>query len=227
VVLGAAGAGLALLHWSAAILPVVVWVWVISFFRDPKRERAFAPGELCAPADGTVTEVTHLDHDETIGGPAVRVGIFLSIFNVHANRAPCAGTVRSVHHQPGRFLDARHPDSGAQNESVTMVMDTSPPVPGPVVVRQVAGAIARRIICHAQPGDVLSQGQRYGMIKFGSRTELIVPFLSGTDITVKVSDPVRAGLSVMVRQPTEPHAGAAAEASSYENHQRDRERTTA
>ena len=205
-----AGAG-ALILWlvqpsltggSLIALPLgLVWLWVVSFFRDPPRRGDFQPGELCAAADGRVTEITDLEHDGTIGGPAVRIGVFLSIFNVHINRSPCAGRVRSVSHQPGEFLDARHPESGKRNESNTLVIEPDNPLPGPVLVRQVAGMIARRIICHAVPDQRLAIAERFGLIKFGSRTELIIPRLPETDILVSVGDTVRAGLTVLARQP--------------------------
>ncbi|HRX86778.1 MAG TPA: phosphatidylserine decarboxylase [Phycisphaerae bacterium] len=200
VVLGAAAVGLWLWIPLLAAIPLVIWIWAISFFRDPKREGRFAAGEMCAPADGTVSEVTALDHHEMIGGPAWRVGIFLSIFNVHINRAPCAGTVRTVTYKPGEFLDARHPESGARNEANTLLIEPDAPHAGPIVVRQVAGLIARRIICHARPNMRLARGQRFGMIKFGSRTELILPAGPDVDITVKPGDAVRAGLTVLVRR---------------------------
>lgn len=200
VLLGGAAWWLAGWHWTAALPPILVWVWVISFFRDPPRVRSLEEGELCAPADGTVTEITRLDEHEEVGGPAVRIGIFLSIFNVHVNRAPCAGTVTRVTYQQGSFVDARHPDSGARNEANTIQMDVESPYEGPVIVRQVAGKIARRIICHAKVGTRLSRGERFGMIKFGSRTELIVPDREGVDISVKTGDKVKAGLTVLVRQ---------------------------
>lgn len=200
-ILAAAAFGLSRLHWAAAILPLVVWLWVISFFRDPPRKRDFAAGQFCAPADGRITEISRLPHHDDIGGPAVRIGIFLSLFNVHVNRAPCDGVIRATRYKPGKFLDARHPDSGSQNESNDIILDVSPPLTGPVVVRQVAGLIARRIICHPGQGDFLAIGQRFGLIKFGSRTELIVPDLPGTDITVTVGQSVYAGITLMLQQP--------------------------
>lgn len=219
VLLAAAAAGLALLHPWAAIPPIILWVWVLSFFRDPVRERSFAPDELGAPADGTVTEITRLEQDDDIHGPAWRIGIFLSIFDVHANRSPCAARVRSVEHRPGGFLDARHPESGRRNESNTLVLDPRGPIPGPVVVRQVAGKIARRIVCHAGAGNNLRAGERFGMIKFGSRTELIVPALSNTEIAVRIGSRVRAGLTVMLRQPPVPMPVNRDE-SSHEDHRK-------
>ncbi len=195
------GAGLVGSYWGwpAALPLLIVWAWVICFFRDPARRVDLARGEFCAPADGTVTEITQLDHHDLIEGPAVRIGIFLSIFNVHVNRSPCAGLVRWVRYSAGRFLDARDPRSGIDNESNTLLIEPAEPLAGPVVVRQVAGKIARRIICHAAEGDRLEAGARFGMIKFGSRTELIVP-AGGTTVTVAIGSKVKAGETVIVRQ---------------------------
>ena len=196
-------------YWPAAIPVAVVWVWLVSFFRDPPRIRDYAPGELCSPADGTVTEIAELEQHPPIAGPAVRIGIFMSVFSVHINRSPCSGRVRSLEHHPGRFLDARHPDSGRLNESNTIVLDSAAPIPGPVVIRQVAGLIARRIICDGSVGDEWAVGQRFGMVKFGSRAELIIPRLSKTEVLVSIGDRVRGGLTILARQPV----GSLSEAS--------------
>jgi phosphatidylserine decarboxylase len=197
-----AGAG-GLLTWLVSpylVLPLLVlWIWVLAFFRDPVRRGRFGTGELCAPADGTVTEVSELRGYGPIPGPAVRIGIFLSLFNVHVNRFPCVGRVRGTTYKKGLFLDARHPESGARNESNTLVIDPDPPIPGPVVVRQVAGLVARRIICHAKTGDHFDVGDRFGMIKFGSRTELIVPRDADTEVLVKIGEKVRGGLTALLR----------------------------
>ncbi|MCP4592900.1 MAG: phosphatidylserine decarboxylase [bacterium] len=201
VVLAALAVVGALWFWPAVVPCVVVWLWLVSFFRDPRRLRTYAPGEFCSPADGTVTEVAELDHYDPLDGPAVRIGIFLSLFNVHINRSPCHGRVRSVEHRSGGFLDARHPDSSRLNESVTVVLDPADGLPGPVVVRQVAGLIARRIVCHGKVGDEWPIGHRFGMIKFGSRTELIIPRLPETEVRVSPGDRVRAGLSIIAAQP--------------------------
>ncbi|MBI4718354.1 MAG: phosphatidylserine decarboxylase [Planctomycetes bacterium] len=201
LVLGVLAAGAVWLWSPLAGLPLIAWIWVLSFFRDPPRRRTYAPGELCSPADGTVTEVSELEGYEGISGPVLRIGIFLSLFNVHVNRSACSGRVRRVHYRRGEFLDARHPESGSRNESNTLWFDPDPPLPGPVVLRQVAGLVARRIICHAQPGDDLPIGARFGMIKFGSRTELIIPRRQNTEILVGVGDRVRGGLTILARQP--------------------------
>jgi phosphatidylserine decarboxylase len=197
------------LFWPASVVFGVVWLGVLAFFRDPMRRRTFEPGEMCAAADGKVTEIAELDDHEVIGGPAVRIGVFLSIFNVHINRAPCSGRVRSVTYEPGEFLDARHPESGSRNEANTLVIEPDVPLAGPVVVRQVAGVVARRIICHAREGENLAIGSRFGLIKFGSRTEIVLPRLADTEITVQVGDKVRAGLTVVARQPVETGGGEA------------------
>lgn len=186
--------------WPLGVVGIVLWVWVLLFFRDPARRGSFQAGDLCGPADGTVTEISELDWYEPIGGPAVRVGIFLSLFDVHINRSPCAGRVRSVSYRKGEFLDARHPESGKRNESNTLLIDPDDPMPGPIEVRQVAGLVARRIICHAKVDDHVSLGERFGMIKFGSRTELVIPRLPTTIVKVAVGDKVRAGVTVVARQ---------------------------
>ena len=201
IVLGLLAAGGGWLYWPLAIPFALVWVWVLSFFRDPRRRRSFESGELCSPADGTVTEITQLDDYEPLDGPAVRIGVFLSLLNVHINRAPCNGTVRSLSYCAGEYLDARHAESGRRNESNTLLIDPDDPMPGPIEVRQVAGMIARRIICHASAGQHLDIGERFGLIKFGSRTELVIPRREGTEIMVKLGDKVKAGVTVFARQP--------------------------
>ncbi|MHC5108425.1 MAG: phosphatidylserine decarboxylase [Planctomycetota bacterium] len=200
LLLGALSTG-AYLLWPPLVLPfVVIWLWIISFFRDPPRRPVCQPGDLCSPADGTVTEISELDHYEPLGGPAIRIGIFLSLFNVHINRAACAGRVRSLDYQPGEFLDARHPESGRRNEQNAVLIDPDTPMPGPVEIRQIAGLVARRIICHAQVNDRLGTGERFGLIKFGSRTELVIPNVDGTRVAVAIGDKVRAGVTILAHQ---------------------------
>lgn len=211
LVLGGLTAGAAWIFWPLAIPFVVVWVWVLSFFRDPPRRREFLPDELCSPADGTVTEIAELEDHPSFEGPAIRVGMFLSLFNVHINRSPCSGRVRSLSYRAGEFLDARHPESGRRNESNTLLIDPDPPIPGPVEVRQVAGLVARRIICHAKANEHLVTGQRFGLIKFGSRTELIIPRRDDTEICVRLGDQVKAGLTIIARQATSKSGGPSAE----------------
>lgn len=201
LILGLFAAGAGWLWWPLALPFAIAWVWVLSFFRDPTRRGTFERGDLCSPADGTVTEITPLDDYEPLGGPAIRIGMFLSLLNVHVNRSPCSGTVRSLSYRAGEYLDARHPESGRRNESNRLLIDPDGAMPGPIEVRQVAGFVARRIICHAMANQHLAIGERFGLIKFGSRTELVIPQRNGTEILVKLGDQVRAGLSVLARQP--------------------------
>ncbi len=185
--------------WPAVAPMFIVWAWSISFFRDPRRSIDSDPAVLCSPADGTIQDIERLADYPPIEGPAVRVGIFLSLFNVHVNRSPCAGTVRSVEYRRGKFLAAMNPLAGESNESNTIVIETAGVWPGPVVVRQIAGMAARRIVCHARQGSVLGKGERFGLIKFGSRTELIVPLVADMQVLLQVGDRVKAGETRMIR----------------------------
>lgn len=198
-----AAAGGAVWGLPMGVVATLLWVAGLAFFRDPQRFTPVEPGILVAPADGKVTEVTALDTYEDIGGPATRIGIFLSIFDVHVNRSPCAGVVRFIHYRPGRFLDARDARSGGMNEANTIVIEPDEPGGGPVIVRQVAGRIARRIVCGLKVGDRVEAGQRIGLIKFGSRTELIVPRASRYAPVVKVGDRARGATTILARRMAE------------------------
>lgn len=179
---------------------LAVWVFVLAFFRDPRRAIPSEPGVLVSPADGRVTEAARFEQCDGFEGPVLKISIFLSVFNVHVNRMPCGGRIESVTHTPGEFLDARHPECGVRNESCTAVIVPDDGTPGPVIVRQIAGLIARRIICHAVAGDRVARGHRYGLIKFGSRTDVILPADKGLELAVKVGDKVRGGSSIILRQ---------------------------
>ncbi len=192
--------------WPVGVLGILLGTAGVAFFRDPERKIPVERGILLAPADGKLVEHTPLDHHPDIGGPATRIGIFLSVFNVHVNRSPCAGVIRAIRYEPGMFLDARDPRSGAKNEANTVIIEPDEPLGGPVVVRQIAGLIARRVICTLRVGDRVEIGQRIGLIKFGSRTELIVPGHDQFQIVAPMGKQVRGALTIMARrQPaTEP-----------------------
>jgi phosphatidylserine decarboxylase len=187
-------------YWFLAILPGVPLCLVVYFFRDPRRNMPAAPGLLVSPADGKVVEITRLVRDDFIGGPAVRIGIFLSIFNVHLNRAPCHSRVIELRYAPGKFLDARNPQCATENENTWIGLEEQSPPHRRMIVRQISGAIARRIVCQLRPGEVLDRGQKFGMIKFGSRTELILPDTQELTIQVAVGQRVAAGVTVMARE---------------------------
>ncbi len=196
LVVGAAGS-MATPHvwWGVAI----VWIWVISFFRDPTRNIKRQANILYAPADGRVTEVTELEHHNLVDGPCHRIRIFLSLFNPHINRMPGAAEVCSVTLKPGKFLNAMKSRSAEENESNTLVIAPEAPFTGPMVVRQIAGKVARTIVCRAEVGASFQAGQRFGMIKFGSGTELVVPKQEGLKVLVKVGENVKAGLTEVMK----------------------------
>ncbi len=147
-----------------------------------------------------MVEITRLEHDEFIGGPAVRIGIFLSIFNVHLNRAPAESRVIALRYSPGEFLNALNPESALRNENTWIGLEEESPPHRRLIVRQISGAIARRIVCDLRPGEVLARGQKFGMIKLGSRTELIIADTRRSDDRGQRSaSSIMAGTTVMAR----------------------------
>jgi phosphatidylserine decarboxylase len=194
----ALAAGAWFLHPWATPAPFLIWLFVMSFFRDFERRVPADPDAFVSPADGRVTEIVDCEEPTAIGGPAVKIGIFLSVFNCHVNRAPWGSVVDSVTYTPGLFLDARDPQSSFRNESNAIVFRDDARA-GKMLVRQIAGLIARRIVCTAKPGDRLERGQRIGMIKFGSRTELYVPKDRVASVAVKVGDRVYGAKTVLGR----------------------------
>lgn len=178
--------------WLAAGLPLGFVLW---FFRDPERKIPAAEGVLLAPADGVVRAVEARPANPPPGWPpdaAARVSVFLSVFDVHVNRSPCAGRVWSAEYRPGRFLDARDESSAFRNEAMTWRIRPAEGG-GDVVVRQIAGAVARRIVAWKKPGDSLAAGERFGMIRFGSRTDLFLP--EGWEACVRPGARARAGVT--------------------------------
>ena len=168
----------------------------VAFFRDPERTVPADPSLVVAAADVTVIDIVELDESEVLKTKTRRVGIFLSIFDVHTNRAPIDGRIVYRQHRVGLCLDARRPDCSEKNESITWAFE-NPRVT--VVVRQITGAIARRIVAWAQIGDELKKGDRFGMIRFGSRTELYLPL--NAELLVKVGDHVFGGSTIVARLP--------------------------
>jgi phosphatidylserine decarboxylase len=184
--------------WYLAGIPVVLLVFVAWFFRDPPRHVPQSPGLIVSPADGKLVEITQLDYHEFIGGPAVRLGIFLTIFNVHINRSPCRARVLRLHYSPGKFLNVLDPESVLVNENLWIGLEEDEPPYRRLVCRQISGLIARRIVCDLRPGQVVGRGEKFGMIKFGSRTELILP-ASGLTVNVKVGQWLNAGCDVIAK----------------------------
>lgn len=188
--------------WPAALIEVVfaaVLVWILLFFRDPHRETPRDGVLLLAPADGRITDIAMVDETDFMEKPAVRIGIFLSIFDTHINRAPCNATVQKVTYRKGKYTNAMNPLSGKVNESNAVALLRAEDPRDRLVVRQISGAIARRIVCAVRPGQQLTGGERFGMIKFGSRTELYVPAGENIECIVQIGDKVRAGITPLAR----------------------------
>ena len=181
--------------WLALVF-VVLFVFTITFFRDPDRIVPPGPNLIVAPADGRVSDIVELDDKEVLKTKTRRVGIFLSIFDVHTNRAPIDGRIIYRQHHEGLCLDARSPDCPEKNEAMTWAFENSQVT---IVVRQLTGAIARRIVPWADVGDELKRGERFGMIRFGSRTELYLPLEA--EVLVKTGDHVSGGSTVIARLP--------------------------
>ncbi|MBN2313307.1 MAG: phosphatidylserine decarboxylase family protein [Sedimentisphaerales bacterium] len=184
---------------AVEIVLFVVLIWALMFFRDPHRVCSTDEEVLFAPADGKITDIEQIEKDEFIGQPALRIGIFLSIFNVHINRAPCDVKVETITYKEGQFRNAMNPESGRVNESNTLGLVRTNPPKDKLIVRQISGAIARRIVCDTAEGRELSGGQKFGMLKFGSRTELYVPVREEMKCLVQIGDKVKAGLTPMVK----------------------------
>jgi phosphatidylserine decarboxylase len=180
-----------------AVVPGVLLALVFWFFRDPTRQIPADPDAVVSPADGTVAEVVRLDHYDFFDGPAIRIGIFLSIFNVHVNRTPRSGRVLAMDYQPGRFLNAMNPESTLVNESLWIGCEDEERPGDKWAVRQISGLIARRIVCVLQPGQEVGRGEKFGMIKLGSRTELVLP--AHAEVLVSVGDKVAGGSSIVAR----------------------------
>jgi phosphatidylserine decarboxylase len=184
------------LFWIPFAAAALVWLEILYFFRDPERDIPADADALVSPADGTVTNVEEVDEPEF--GRALRISIFLSIFNVHVNRLPRAGQITNVRYFPGAFLDARNPASAVRNEQLWIDMEEEG-TNRPIRVKQISGAIARRIVCWLKVGDTVQKGERLGMIKLGSRTDVLIPAGQARAVCVKAGDKVRGGATILMR----------------------------
>jgi phosphatidylserine decarboxylase len=183
-------------NWAWAVAPAMLAAFFLWFFRDPQREIPAAPGLIVSPGDGQVTETVTIS---TPDGPRQRISVFLNVFNVHVNRSPIGGVLSRVHYQRGEYLNAMNPASAVRNEqnAVTVRGDGIE-----VTFKQIAGLIARRIVFNLSEGDRVERGQRVGLIKFGSRVDVIVP--AEAAIRVKVGQKVKGGSSVLAAMPGSP-----------------------
>lgn len=185
--------------FAIELILAIILLWALLFFRDPERRCPRDNNLLLAPADGLITEIETIAETSFIKGPALRIGIFLSIFDVHINRAPCNVRIGKITYQKGKYLNAMNPQSGRLNESNELQMIRTDSPKDKLIVRQVSGAIARRIVCAVSEGQELTGGERFGMIKFGSRTELYVPVQENAKCVVKIGDKVKAGLTPLIK----------------------------
>jgi phosphatidylserine decarboxylase len=188
--------GSAVISWWLSLFFVALIFYSLAFFRDPDRSNPADQRAVVAAADGTVDDIQEIDEKEFLKARSKRIGIFLSIFDVHTNRAPVDGRIAFQQHRKGFFFDARRPECSEKNEAMTWAFQNPRAT---IVVRQLTGAIARRIVAWAKVGDELKRGQRFGMIRFGSRTEVYLPL--DAEILVKVGDHVKGGASVIARLP--------------------------
>ena len=175
-----------------AVAPLVLTIFMIYFFRDPERDVPSMEGCFLSPADGRVMQIIDTHEAEYLESDVKEISIFMSPLNVHVNRAPCDGKVRTVQHNKGRYMAAYREDSSLRNENIAMVMETKY---GDILVRQVAGFLARRAVCRRAKGDVLKGGERFGIIKFSSRLDTYLP--QDVEIKVKLGEKVRAGETVI------------------------------
>jgi len=177
---------------------LILTLFMLYFFRDPDRNTVPDENAFIAPADGEVIYISEHMENETLNMKMLKISIFMSPLNVHVNRIPCNGTVKSVKHYPGKFHKAFKDDASMLNEHITMLLESEGH--GPVVVKQIAGTVARRAVCRVKPGDKVVQGARYGVIKFSSRVDLFLPLDS--EVKIKLKDKVTAGETVLaVRNP--------------------------
>jgi phosphatidylserine decarboxylase len=181
-----------LAHWMVAgMILLCLAAFVFYFFRDPERCGPAEPGAVVSPADGRVVVITDEDH---AGRAGKRISIFLAIWNVHVNRSPAAGTILKMDYRPGKFLAAMLARASTENEQNVISLSTAA---GEMVFKQIAGLIARRVVCWKKVGDVVERGERIGLVRFGSRVDLWIP--REAEILVAVGDNVKGGSSVLAR----------------------------
>ena len=182
--------------WLLAFLLTLVALWVAYFFRDPERVGERGEQLVIAPADGKVVQIAEVDEQTMLKGKALRVSIFMNVFNVHVNRYPVTGTVFATHYNPGKFLNAAEDKASLDNEQSTVGIEAGR---HRILVRQIAGLIARRIVTYSKVGDAARQGERFGIIRFGSRVDVFLPV--GSSVRVTLGQLTTAGVTVLGELP--------------------------
>ena len=178
--------------WLLAVVVTIIALWVAYFFRDPERKGERGAQLVVAPADGRLIMMTEVNEPAFIEGPAIRISIFMNVFNVHVNRYPVDGVIRYVHYNKGRFLNAATEKSSIENEQMSVGIESGSKR---ILVRQIAGLIARRIVTYSRVGEDVKQGDRMGIIRFGSRVDVFLP--PNARVRAKVGDLTTAGVTVL------------------------------
>ena len=182
--------------WLAALVLLLLALCVAYFFRDPERVGERSPSLVVSPADGKLIMITEVDEPGFIKGRAIRLSIFMNVFNVHVNRYPVDGTVKYVHYNKGKFFNAAAEKSSLENEQMSVGVDTGR---YRILVRQIAGLIARRIVTYSKLDEKVKQGERMGIIRFGSRVDVFIP--PGSTIKAKLGDATVAGVTILAELP--------------------------
>ncbi len=182
--------------WLAAFVLLLLALWVAYFFRDPERTGERGPRLVVSPADGKLIMITEVDEPSFVGGRAIRLSIFMNVFNVHVNRYPVDGIVKYVHYNKGKFFNAAAEKSSLENEQMSVGIDTGR---YRILVRQIAGLIARRIVTYSKLGETVKQGDRMGIIRFGSHVDVFLPVESS--LRGKVGDITVAGVTILAELP--------------------------
>jgi len=182
--------------WLVAFVLLLLALWVAYFFRDPERTGERGSSLVVSPADGKLIMITEVDEPSFVRGRAIRLSIFMNVFNVHVNRYPVDGTVRHVQYNKGKFINAAAEKSSLENEQMSVGIETPT---HRILVRQIAGLIARRIVTYSKPGDVAKQGERMGIIRFGSRVDVFIP--TNSTVRAKLGDITTAGVTILAELP--------------------------
>ena len=182
--------------WLIAFVLTLIALWVAYFFRDPERTGDRGDKLVISPADGRISHIVEVDEPNFVHGKAIRISVFMNVFNVHVNRYPVSGVVQYTHYNPGKFLNAATEKSSLENEQMSVGIQSGQ---SKILVRQIAGLIARRIVTYSKMGDSAAQGERFGLIRFGSRVDVFVPV--GSTIRVKIGDKPAAGTTVLAELP--------------------------
>jgi len=182
--------------WLVAFVLLLLALWVAYFFRDPERAGERGSSLVVSPADGKLIMITEVDEPTFVKGRAIRMSIFMNVFNVHVNRYPVDGVVRHVQYNKGKFINAAAEKSSLENEQMSVGIETPK---HRILVRQIAGLIARRIVTYSKPGDAAKQGERMGIIRFGSRVDVFIP--TNSTVRAKLGDITTAGVTILSELP--------------------------